>query len=89
MLHTVWQSRLRSPSASLAVAPLLAAAPSFARVLTAVAIAAWLALLVFWHAYRKGNRNAKAWAVFTFLAPVAALPLYVVRRWIGKVRQRR
>jgi hypothetical protein len=63
--------------------------PSFARVLAAVAIAAWLALLVFWHAYRKGNRNAKAWAVFTFLAPVAALPLYVVRRWIGKVRQRR
>ena len=50
--------------------------PSFLNFLIAVAIDAALATLVFRHAHRRGNRNATAWGVFTFLAALVAIPLY-------------
>jgi len=54
---------------------------SFGAFVIAVAIAAVLAMLVFRHADRRGNRHATAWGVFTFLAAGIAIPIYFIRYW--------
>lgn len=54
--------------------------------LIAVAIAAGLAMLVFWHADRHGNRHATAWGVFTFLVAMIALPAYFLTYWLRRRR---
>jgi hypothetical protein len=56
-------------------------AGSFGEFVVAVAIAAGLAMLVFRHADRRGNRHATAWGVFTFLAAGIAIPVYFIRYW--------
>ena len=58
--------------------------PSPVNFLIAVILAAGLAMLIFRHADRHGNRHATAWGVFTFLAALIAIPLYLLNYWIGK-----
>jgi hypothetical protein len=59
---------------------------SFAEFVIAVAIDAVLATLIFRHAYKRNNRHATAWGVFTFLAAGLAIPLYFV---VYRMRARR
>jgi hypothetical protein len=47
--------------------------------LTAWAIAAAVAITVFLHATRRGNRHATAWGVGAFLFMIPVLPIYVLR----------
>ncbi len=49
---------------------------------TLVAISAALAMLIFRHADRRGNRHATAWGIFTFLAVTIAIPIYFIRYWL-------
>jgi drug/metabolite transporter (DMT)-like permease len=58
--------------------------PSPVNFAIAVILAAGLAMLIFRHADRHGNRHATAWGVFTFLAALIAIPLYLLNYWIGK-----
>jgi drug/metabolite transporter (DMT)-like permease len=58
--------------------------PSPVNFAIAVILAAGLAMLIFRHADRHGNRHATAWGVFTFLAALIAIPLYVLNYWMGK-----
>jgi hypothetical protein len=55
---------------------------SFGEFLVIVVIDAALAMLIFRHADRRGNRHATAWGVFTFLAMGIAIPLYFIRYWL-------
>ena len=55
----------------------------------AVVIAAGLATLVFWHADRHGSRHATAWGVFTFLAALITVPVYIVSYLLNRRRRRR
>jgi hypothetical protein len=52
----------------------------------AVAVAALLAMGVFAHANKRGNRHATAWGVATFLFAAIALPLYFVRYSLSRNR---
>jgi hypothetical protein len=65
------------------------AATTFTEFLIAVAIDAGLATLIFRHAYRRQNRHATAWGVFTFLAAGLAIPLYFITYWIRTRRANR
>lgn len=56
---------------------------SFGEFLIAVIIDAVLAMLIFRHADRRGNRHATAWGVFTFLAAGVAIPVYFIRYWLS------
>ena len=47
--------------------------------LTAWEIAAAVAITVFLHATRRGNRHATAWGVGAFLFMIPVLPIYVLR----------
>jgi hypothetical protein len=47
-----------------------------------VAIAAGLAMAVFAHANKRGNRHATAWGIATFLFAAIAVPVYVIRYWL-------
>jgi drug/metabolite transporter (DMT)-like permease len=58
--------------------------PSPVNFAIAVILAAGLAMLIFRHADRHGNRHATAWGLFTFLAALIAIPLYVLNYWMGK-----
>jgi len=58
--------------------------PSLANFVVAVILAAGLAMLIFRHADRHGSRHATAWGLFTFLAALIAIPLYLLNYWIGK-----
>jgi drug/metabolite transporter (DMT)-like permease len=58
--------------------------PSPVNFLIAVILAAGLAMLIFRHADRHGSRHATAWGLFTFLAALIAIPLYLLNYWIGK-----
>ncbi len=60
--------------------------PSPVDFVIAVVIAAGLAMLIFRHADKHGSRHATAWGVFTFLAALAAIPLYFLNYWLGKNR---
>jgi hypothetical protein len=55
---------------------------SFPEFFLAVVIAAVLAMLIFRHADRRGNRHATAWGIFTFLAAGLAIPIYFIRYWL-------
>ena len=58
--------------------------PSPVNFAIAVILAAGLAMLIFRHADRHGNRHATAWGVFTFLAALIAIPLCLLNYWMGK-----
>ena len=60
----------------------IVAATGFAVFLVVVVIDAGLATLVFRHAYRRQNRHATAWGVFTFLAAGIAIPVYFLTYWL-------
>jgi hypothetical protein len=62
---------------------------SFGTFIVVVAIDAGLATLVFRHAYRRKNRHATAWGVFTFLAAGVAIPVYFLNYWLGGGRRPR
>ena len=47
--------------------------------MTAWAIAAAVAITVFLHATRRGNRHATAWGVGAFLFMIPVLPIYILR----------
>jgi dolichol kinase len=64
--------------------PSIVGATSFGTFVVIVAIDAGLATLVFRHAYRRKNRHATAWGVFTFLAAGIAIPVYFLNYWLGK-----
>ena len=59
---------------------------SYKGLLIAVAIDAALAALIFRHAYRRGDRNATAWGMFTFLAAIIAIPTYILTYWLRRRR---
>ena len=63
------------------------ASVSFENFLIAVAIDCALATLIFRHAYRRGNANAMAWGVFTFLAAMIAIPIYFLTYWLHRRRR--
>ena len=65
-----------------------ASVTSFGEFFVAVVLAAVLAMLIFRHADRRGNRHATAWGVFTFLAAGIAIPIYFARYWIHRSRER-
>ena len=48
-----------------------------------VAVAAGLAMAVFAHANKRGNRHATAWGIATFLFAGIAVPVYVIRYWLS------
>ncbi len=52
----------------------------------AVAITALLAMGVFAHASKRGDRHATAWGVATFLFAGIVLPVYFIRYWLTKRR---
>ena len=66
---------------------LAATATSFGEFFIAVVLAAVLAMLIFRHADRRGNRRATAWGLFTFLAAGLAIPLYFVHYWLRRRRE--
>jgi len=47
--------------------------------LTAWAIAAAVAIMVFLHATKRGNRHATAWGIGVFLFMILVLPIYILR----------
>lgn len=49
-----------------------------------VVVDAGLATLIFRHAYRRQNRHATAWGVFTFLAAGIAIPVYFLTYWLRR-----
>ena len=61
---------------------------SFPEFAVYVAINALLAMGVFHHASKRGNRHATAWGIATFLASGVAVPLYFIRYWLQKRRGR-
>ena len=56
--------------------------------LISVAIAAGLAMLVFHHASKHGNRHATAWGIATFLFAGLAIPIYLIRYWMSRSGRR-
>ena len=48
-----------------------------------VAIAAGLAMAVFSHANKRGNRHATAWGIATFLFAAIVVPVYLIRHWLS------
>src|SRR5664280_386338 len=57
--------------------------------LTAWAIAAAVAITVFLHATRRGNRHATARGVGAFLFMIPVLPIYILRRTLRPGNPRR
>ena len=55
---------------------------SFADFAVAVTLAALLAMGVFYHANKRGNRHATAWGIATFLAAGIIVPFYFIRYWL-------
>lgn len=47
--------------------------------LLAILLAASLAIAVFVHADRRGNKHATAWGIGVFLLAIVFLPLYILR----------
>jgi hypothetical protein len=64
-----------------------ASVTSFGEFFVAVVLAAVLAMLIFRHADRRGNRHATAWGVFTFLAAGIAIPIYFLNYWLNNKRR--
>jgi hypothetical protein len=53
-----------------------------------VAIAAGLAMAVFAHANKRGNKHATAWGIATFLFAAIAIPAYLIIYWRSKSGRR-
>jgi len=53
-----------------------------------VAIAAGLAMAVFAHANKRGNKHATAWGLATFLFAAIAIPVYLILYWRSKSGRR-
>lgn len=53
-----------------------------------VAIAAGLAMAIFAHANKHGNKHATAWGIATFLFAAIAIPIYVILYWRSKSGRR-
>ena len=51
-----------------------------------VAIAAGLAMGVFWHASKHGNKHPTAWGIATFLFAGLILPVYAIYYYLNKRR---
>jgi hypothetical protein len=68
---------------------LLGAALSTPTFLLAWAIDTTAAILVFFHATRRGSRHATAWGIAVFLALAFALPAYLVHSHRHKPSGRR
>ena len=62
---------------------------STSALMTAWAIAAAVAITVFLHATRRGNRHATAWGVGAFLFMIPVLPIYILRRTLRPGNPRR
>jgi len=60
----------------------------FLEFFVAVAIAAAIAAATFAHADRNGSRHATAWGIGAFLAAGVVVPIYVIRVWLRKRRDR-
>ena len=60
--------------------------PSPGQFFAALVFWAAAATVVFWHADRRGNKNATRWGVATFLFGPVALPLYFIRHWLRRRR---
>ena len=58
----------------------------FGQFAIAVAIAAGLAMWVFWHASKHGSKRATAWGVATFLAVGIVLPAYFIHYYVTRRR---
>ena len=58
----------------------------FAQFAIAVAIAAGLSMLVYWHASKHGSKRATAWGVATFLAVGIVLPVYFIHYYLTRRR---
>jgi hypothetical protein len=59
---------------------------SFLDFAIAVAFAALLAMGVFAHANRHGDRHATAWGIATFLFAGIVVPVYFIRYYLAKKR---
>lgn len=55
--------------------------------LLSVAIAAALAMAVFAHASKRGDKHATAWGIATFLFAGIAIPVYLIRYWLSRSRR--
>jgi hypothetical protein len=53
-----------------------------------VAIAAGLAMAIFAHANKHGNKYATAWGIATFLLAAIAIPVYLILYWKSKSGRR-
>jgi hypothetical protein len=60
---------------------------SFGAFAVAVAGAAALSMLVYWHASKHGNRHPTAWGVGAFLFAGLFVPLYFISYWVSKRRR--
>ena len=54
--------------------------------IVSVVIAAALAMAVFGHANKRGDKHATAWGVATFLFAGIAVPVYLIRYWFSRRR---
>ena len=57
---------------------------STANIVFAWAVATLVAVAVFTHASKRGNKHATAWGIGTFLFMILVLPAYVIRTWRAK-----
>ena len=60
---------------------------SFLDFAIAVVIAALLAMGIFAHANKHGDRHPTAWGVATFLFAGMVVPVYFIRYWLSKTRR--
>jgi hypothetical protein len=63
---------------------LMAAALTTPAFLTAWALDATAAILIFLHANRRGSRHATAWGISVFFALAVAVPIYVLHGRLHK-----
>ena len=60
--------------------------PGPAVFLLSVAVAAGLAMAVFWHASKHGSSHPTAWGIAAFLFAGIAVPVYLIRYWLTRRR---
>jgi len=61
---------------------------SFPEFLIAIVIAAAISMGTFAHADRHGSTHATAWGIGAFLAAGIVVPVYFIRYWVRKRRDR-
>lgn len=62
--------------------------PSPAAFVFSVVVAAGLAMAIFAHASKHGDKHATAWGIATFLFAAIAIPIYLILYWRGKSGRR-